>query len=154
MLQQLPVPYHPQKANGYCLAACAQMTLHYWGIVVDQERLAKQLGVEPDVGVPAGRIKRLVSHDMTVIYDSGEWELLQVCLARNAPVIAMIQAGELSQWQGNYFQYAVVIIGHDDSQVWMLDSALQPEPVVVSIDEFMLAWEEMDYRYAVLERQE
>lgn len=72
MPQLLPVPYHPQKADGYCLAACAQMVLHYWGIVVDQEQLARQLGVESGVGVPAGRIKRLASRSMSVTYDLNE----------------------------------------------------------------------------------
>lgn len=60
MPQPLPVPYHPQKADGYCLAACAQMVLHYWGIVTNQEQLAQQLGVEPGVGVPAGGVHHLV----------------------------------------------------------------------------------------------
>jgi ABC-type glycerol-3-phosphate transport system permease component len=27
MLQLRPVPYHPQIADGYCLAACVQMVL-------------------------------------------------------------------------------------------------------------------------------
>lgn len=76
MPQQLPVPYHPQKADGYCLVACAQMVLHYWGITTDQEQLARQLGVEPGIGVPAGRITRLVSHGTLVTYESGDWEAL------------------------------------------------------------------------------
>ena len=149
----LSVPYHPQKTDGYCLAACAQMMLRYWGIAADQEHLAQQLGVEPGVGAPAERIKRLASRDIQVIYDSGQWKILQERLTRNTPVIAMIQAGELTPWQGDYFQHAVVVVGYDDSQVWLLDPALQSEPVVVSIDEFILAWGEMDYRYAVLEKQ-
>lgn len=151
MPQLLPVPYHPQKADGYCLAACAQMVLPYWGIVVDQEQLARQLGVESGVGVPAGRIKRLASRSMSVTYDVGEWEILQAQLAGNVPLIVLIQAGELPQWQGEYFQHAVVVIGYDASQVWLLDPAAQSDSIAVSIDEFILAWGEMDYRYAVLE---
>lgn len=63
----------------------------------------------------------------------------------------MIQAGELSHWSGEYFQHAVVVIGHDASQVWILDPAAKPESIAVSVDEFLLAWSEMDNRYAALE---
>ena len=72
MPQRLSLPYHRQKAEGYCLAACAQIA------------------------------------------------------------------------------HAVVVIGYDAEQIWLLDPAALPEPMSVSIDEFMLAWGELDYRYAVL----
>lgn len=151
MPQLLPVPYHPQKVNGYCLAACAQMILHYWGMLREQEELAQFLGVEPEVGVPAGRISRLKSLAMDVIYAEGEWEVVDDWLTKSIPVIVAIQAGELSHWQGESFQHAVVVVGHDKSYVWVLDPATKTHPIVVPIDEFMLAWGEMDYRYAVLQ---
>jgi hypothetical protein len=64
MPRPLPVPFYPQIADGYCLAACAQMVLHYWSIVVDQKQIAGQLNVVPGVGVPASRIKRLSSPEI------------------------------------------------------------------------------------------
>jgi ABC-type bacteriocin/lantibiotic exporter with double-glycine peptidase domain len=152
MPKLLSVPYHPQNEDGYCLAACAQMVLHYWGVAADQNQLARQLGVEPGVGVPAGRIQQLVFSGLAIVYDIGEWETLMAWLDNNVPMMAMIQAGELSQWSGEYFQHAVVVIGYDESLLWLLDPAVQPEPLGVSIDEFMLAWGEMDYRYAVISR--
>lgn len=151
MPKRLSVPHHYQKAKGYCLAACVQMVFHYWGIDADQERLARQLGVEPGIGVPASHIKRLASRAISVTYDTGEWEELEGWLATDVPVIAMVQAGEFTHWQGESFQHAVVIIGYDLAQVWLLDPAAESLPITVSIDEFMLAWGEMDYRYAVLQ---
>jgi predicted double-glycine peptidase len=71
-------------------------------------------------------------------------------LNRSVPVIAMVQAGEFVHWSGAEFAHAVVVIGYDTEQVWLLDPAALPEPMPVSIDEFMLAWGELDYRYAVL----
>lgn len=71
MPQPLSLPYHPQKAEGYCLAACAQMVLHYWGIVTDQHQLSVQLGVIAGVGVPASRITRLASRQITALYTVG-----------------------------------------------------------------------------------
>jgi len=120
------------------------MVLHYWGI------LTEQMGVIPDIGVPASRITRLASREITPIYDIGEWELLIAWLDRRVPVIAMVQAGEFAHWQGAEFAHAVVLVGYDEEQVWLMDPAALPEPMSVSIDEFMLAWGELDYRYAVL----
>jgi hypothetical protein len=81
MPQRLPVPYYPQKVNGYCLAACAQMVLVYQGIAADQERLAQQLRIEPGVGTPASRIKRLASKTLNVTYESGKLETIQTTTA-------------------------------------------------------------------------
>ncbi|WP_374689395.1 C39 family peptidase, partial [Promineifilum sp.] len=50
MPKPLPVPFHAQSKQGYCLAACAQMVLAYYGQARDQERLAAQLKVEPYLG--------------------------------------------------------------------------------------------------------
>jgi len=151
MPQPLPVPYYQQKDKGYCLAACVQMVLHYWGIEANQERLARQLGIEPGVGALASHVKRLASRVVTVTYEIGEWGDLESWLAIKVPVIAMVQAGELAYWRKEFFQHAIVLIGYDLSHVWLLDPAAKSLPITVSIDEFMLAWGEMDYRYAVLQ---
>ena len=150
MPQSLSIPFHPQIADGYCLAACAQMVLHYWGIQQDQADLAQQLGVRRDVGTPASHIRQLANPDLAVHYDSGDWETIQITLTQGVPLIAMVQAGELSHWQGESFQHALVVSGFDEVNVWLLDPAVSMTPIIASIDEFMLAWGEMDYRYAVV----
>lgn len=151
MPQLLPVPFYPQNSDGHCLAACIQMVFEYWGILLDQERIAELLGVEPGVGVPAGRIMRFGHPRFQIVYDSGDWDTVIAYLDQATPLMAMIQAGELSHWQGETFQHAVVVVGYDDANVWLLDPAVQSGPIAASIDEFMLAWGEMDYRYAVME---
>lgn len=150
MPELLPVPFHRQITNGYCLAACAQMVLEYWETPLSQEQIARQLNVIPGVGAPAGRLSSFSSDEMTVIYESGEWETIPTWIDRRAPVIAMVQAGELPHWQGDVFQHAVVAVGYDGTDVWVLDPAAQPAPIRVSIDEFMLARGEIDFRFAVL----
>jgi ABC-type bacteriocin/lantibiotic exporter with double-glycine peptidase domain len=150
MPQLLPVPYHPQIVDGYCLAACAQMILDYWQMPASQEAIARRLGIEPSVGVPAGRISELSSAQLAVVYESGEWETIAAWLDQQVPVIAMVQAGELPQWREETFQHAVVVVGYDAADVWILDPAARPAPLKVSVDEFMLAWGEIDFRFAVL----
>ena len=75
---------------------------------------------------------------------------MQTWLDQAVPVLAMIQAGELTHWRGESFPHAIVLIGYDATRVWLLDPAAATEAVVVAIDEFILAWSEMDYHYAVL----
>jgi hypothetical protein len=126
------------------------MVLHYLGIPSEQAKIAGQLNVQPGVGAPAGRIRQLATDTVSVTYDSGDWETAQALLAQKIPVIAMIQAGELAPWRGESFQHAIVVIGCDEAQVWFLDPATTSDSIVTSIDEFMLAWSEMDYRYATI----
>jgi hypothetical protein len=126
------------------------MVLHYLGILTEQAKVARQLDVRPGVGAPASRIRQLANNSVSVVYDSGDWETVQALLAQKIPVIAMIQAGELAQWRGEAFQHAIVVIGCDEARVWLLDPATTSDSMVTSIDEFMLAWSEMDYRYATI----
>lgn len=130
------------------------MVLNFLSIQADQVELARQLGVKAGVGAPASRIVRLATDDIVIKYEVGEWATVQPVLAQNVPLIAMIQAGELPHWRGESFQHAVIIIGYDATQVWLLDPAVtSPDAIMVSIDEFMLAWGEMDYRYAVISKR-
>ena len=118
MPQILSIPYHPQIAEGYCLAACAQMVLQYLGIPSDQAIVVGQLGVQSGVGAPASRVTRLAPDTVSVVYELGGWEKVQALLAQKIPVIAMIQAGELAHWRGESFQHAIVVIDCDEAQVW------------------------------------
>lgn len=127
------------------MAACAQMVLHYLGMVREQTELGRQLGVRPGLGVPASRIKQLATNDIVVTYDVGEWKTIQQQVRHKAPVIAMIQAGELAHWRGESFQHAVVVAGFDTTQVWLLDPAASSNVMIVSVDEFMLAWDVENY---------
>ena len=72
---------------------------------------------------------------------------LENLLAQQIPVIVFIQAGELAHWIGEKFQHAVVVIGIENDIVWIIDPAISSS-TSVSVDEFLLAWSEMDYRFA------
>jgi hypothetical protein len=126
------------------------MALGYLDISRDQERLAAALRVEPFLGAPARNIRRLASSKIRVIFKEGTLDELIQWLEAGVPVIAFIQSGELSYWQGEHFQHAVVIAGADETALTLFDPELTTESVVCSIDEFMLAWSELGYLYAVL----
>jgi ABC-type bacteriocin/lantibiotic exporter with double-glycine peptidase domain len=126
------------------------MVLAYWGDFQPQEQLAKQLELRPYLGTPVRNIHRLASIRLRTVVDQGDLLTLQKWLDHDVPVIAFIQAGELPHWRGEYFQHAVVIVAMNGQSVWMLDPDMGEEPVVVGIDDFMLAWGGLDYLYALL----
>ena len=68
-------------------------------------------------------------------------------------MIAFVQAGELHQWHGRRAQHAVLLVGADAQEIHIHDPALTYGPIEVTIDEFLIAWQEMDNRYAVLVKQ-
>jgi ABC-type bacteriocin/lantibiotic exporter with double-glycine peptidase domain len=148
----LPVPHHQQVAEGYCLPACAQMALAHLGIFRSQEELARVLKMRVGAGVTASNITLLASKTLAIGYSSGTLTDLAGWLAKSIPIIAFIQAGELPYWRGHRFQHAVVVIGLDEEQVFLLDPAKSDLTTVVS-EEFLLAWDEMDNTYAIMTKK-
>lgn len=150
MAQPLPVPFYKQQAVGYCLPACAQMVLAYQGISHSQDELARESNLKPGLGTPTRNIQRLASPEIKVVYEEGTLEQVQTWLGMGIPVIAFVQAGELSHWQDESFQHAVVIIGLEKDMAWLLDPDTNGNPIAIPTNELMLAWSGMDYLYAVL----
>jgi hypothetical protein len=74
-------------------------------------------------------------------------------LTQGAPVIAFVQAGELTHWRGHLFQHAVIIAGLDEQAVYLFDPAAETAPISTPVGDFLLAWEEMDCLYAALVRR-
>jgi len=146
----LSVSHCRQKADGYCLAACAQMALAYLGISCSQDDLARRLGVRPHLGAPSSCLLRLRSAALDVIYTAGDLEDLATWLDQGLPVLVFVQADQLPYWRGQQFQHAVVVLGLDTQAVYLLDPAADATPMRVLRGDFMLAWDEMDCVYAII----
>ena len=147
----LPVPHKIQKEDGYCLPACIEMVLAYLDVPSSQEQLGKKLGIRPPLGVPAFKIKELNSRRLSVIYDEGTLSNIAFWLQRNVPIIAFVQAGELPHWQGRQSQHAVLVVGMSQQTIYLLDPASDSQPIPTPVGDFMLAWDEMDNRYATIQ---
>lgn len=151
--KRLKVPYHPQLDDGYCLPACAQMVLDYLCITVEQRRLARILGVCTPLGAPASNVMRLRSETVDIIFADGAVRDLQNHLALERPIIVFVQAGELPHWRGCVSQHAIVVVGMDEVCVGVLDPAAGSEVIDVPLGDFLLAWSELAYLYAVIVTQ-
>ena len=96
----LPVPHRRQLADGYCLPACVQMVLAYWGIKRDQPDLARQLQMIAKAGTPGSRVRLLASATLKVAYRSGSLADLRAALSQGVPPIMLVYTGELPYWDG------------------------------------------------------
>ena len=126
------------------------MVLAYQQIDRSQADLATELKVRASLGTPTRSVLDLASEQLRVVYGEGIEATLQKWLALSLPVIVFVQAGELSYWQGELFQHAVVVVGLVGNTVWLLDPDMDETAIAVDLDEFMLAWLGMDYLYAVI----
>ncbi len=151
MLKILSVPHRPQLDDGYCLPACVQMVLAYWGIEQDQTTIAKQLQTIEKAGTPASRVNQLDSANLKVIYRSGELVDLQNALAQNIPPIVLVYTGELPYWS-EATAHAVVLLGIEHDTVILSDPAKSSMPIPTLRGDFELAWDEMSNLYILLQK--
>lgn len=150
----LDVPYSSQLAHGYCLPACAQMALAYLGIEHSQEALARTLDIIENFGVPASHLLKLRSRDVFVVYETeGSIQILDHWLKEQTPVITFVRTNLLAYWQGQVAQHAVLVVGLEDPYIYLLDPAKTSDVIPVHVDEFLLAWDEMEFSYAVIARR-
>jgi predicted double-glycine peptidase len=130
------------------------MVLDSLGHPRSQAEIARSLGFREGFGAPASRIAKLRIRGIAPQYVvDGTPEQLNSWLEQGVPVIAFVQAGELPQWEGCRAQHAVLLVGTDRHEVHMHDPAMPYGPIRVDMDDFLLAWQEMDNRYAVLVKQ-
>jgi uncharacterized protein YvpB len=136
------------------LPACAQMALAYLGISRSQEELARILGVFEDFGAPASHLLKLRSRHIQVEFATeGNISELRHWLGRQIPIIAFVNTSSLAYWQGQVAQHAVLLVGMDEQTIYLLDPAKTQKVVTIAIDEFMLAWDEMEFAFAVITTQ-
>lgn len=148
----LPVPHRRQLLDGYCLPACVQMVLAYWGSELSQEKIARQLKTIPKAGTPGSHLRFLASSSLEVIYKSGTIDDLQNALEQLMPPIVLVNTGQLRYWH-EATAHAVVVIGINESSVIVNDPGMAQVAIVVPIGEFELAWDEIVNRYGLLRKK-
>lgn len=150
MSKVLSVPHVLQLDDGYCLPACVQMVLAYWGIKSDQHSLGRQLQIIHGAGVPAPRLLWLAGDKLDVTYRSGTMTDLENALRQDVPPIIPLHTSQLPYWDKG-FAHAVVVTGIDAETIFVHDPAKAQPAIAVSQGDFLLAWDEMDNRLALLQ---
>jgi ABC-type bacteriocin/lantibiotic exporter with double-glycine peptidase domain len=149
MSNTLPVPHRQQLADGYCLPACIQMVLAYWGIEQDQSDLARQLQMVAKAGTPGSHVHLLASATLEVTYRSGELADLRAALDQGVPPIMLVYTGELPYWD-QATAHAVVLVGIEGGSAVLNDPGMRQAAAQVPLDDLLLAWDEMANLFALL----
>ena len=148
-MNSLPVPHHRQTQQADCLPACVAMVLDYLGRPLDYDTLLRILGTT-SYGTIARRVLRLTGPELNVIYSEGGLADLKAYLDRRLPVIVLVKTGELPYWTYNTL-HSVVVVGYDDSHIYVNDPVFDQIGLPVPTGDFELAWLEMGNRYLVIE---
>lgn len=128
------------------------MVLAYQGMDIDQEAIARQLQTRTRLGTPFSRVTLMASEVLEVNFRIGQLVDVQSAIADAMPVIVPVRTDQLSYWTETVF-HAVVVTGFDRDEIVLSDPAVKALSVRASADEFMLAWDEMDNRLALLKRR-
>lgn len=144
----LTVSHHKQRRQADCLAACAAMLIDYLGKRVDYDRLNRLLGIQ-DYGAPISNVAQLVHLGVRVQHSQGNLEDIERLLREGNPAIVFLRTGELPYWDEDT-GHAVVVVGMDETSVYINDPAFTLAPQTVSHGDFMLAWLEFDYAYVIV----
>ncbi len=145
----LPILHCQQRQPAECLAACAAMALDYLQKPHSYDTLLKIIQVGY-AGAPFRNLHYLAKLDVSVSIEQGQITTLRAALAKKLPPIVFVATQELGYWH-EATNHAVVIAGLDDDKIYLNDPAFPDAPKVVTIDEFALAWLEMDEFLAVLQ---
>lgn len=152
MSSNLSVPHYPQQADGYCLPACVQMVLAFWGLTRSQSRLARQLQTVLGAGTPGSHLQRLASCSLDVHYGEGELDDLYAALEQGVPPIALVNTKHFPHWEIET-AHAVVILGMDETTVTLNDPGINHGPTSVGLGDFYLAWDEMANLYGLMRKK-
>lgn len=151
MANALAIQHSQQIEDGYCLPACIQMGLAYLGIVRSQQEIARIIKIRRGFGAGAPNVTNLQTKQIAVAYYvHGTIKDIHQKLRDGYPSIVFIQAGELPYWRNVSAQHAVLVVGLDGNTIYLHDPALNNGPTHVTLGDFLLAWDEMDNRYAVI----
>lgn len=143
---------HRRQKQSDCLVICAAIVLEYLGVSWSEEYLARVLGMSED-GTPFFHIERLQKLGVAVNADrDGDLAIFEHALEMGLPVIAGVMTLGWQHWHGETVPHAVVVVGIDQENalIYIDDPAAVNAPIEMSLDEFMIGWEEKERQFAVI----
>ena len=145
----LPINHRPQEKPTGCLAACAQMALAHIDVAASQRKLNRLFGLT-SMGVPWPHVQRLTQWGLRVHLQVGQEVQLKQAIDQQLPPITFIRTGELTTYWNADLQHAVLLVGYDDTQVYLNDPAFADATQRAPWGEFMLAMLAFNYTYALI----
>jgi ABC-type bacteriocin/lantibiotic exporter with double-glycine peptidase domain len=144
----LLVPHFEQSRDGACLPACVQMVLSHLGDVRTEADFSKLLGTK-EYGTPIRNAERLREEGYDVQVCQLTRKDLESYLEAGLPIIVRVWTIMLDYWHVTT-SHVVVVVGCDDSSVFLNDPAFSTAPQPVVWDAFLAAWAEYDETAVVI----
>lgn len=138
----LSVPHFEQSRDGYCLPACVQMVLAYLGKEKSEAELISLLRTA-SFGTPISAVSHLRELGLRVTLGSFNESWLEAQLLEGNPIIARVWTTMLTTWTIDT-SHVVVVVGFDETFVYLNDPAFTSAPQVVTWNSFLAAWAEFD----------
>lgn len=146
----LSVLHRQQRTQSDCLAVCVQMVMDYLGFSFTYDQIFQLLGVR-SFGAPFRSVKRLESTLLAVTIAHLDRAEIAAYLGRGLPVLVGIHTADLRYWSQSV-DHVVVVVGLDETYVYVQDPSLAAGPQAIPLVEFDLAQLGFDYLCAVFER--
>lgn len=124
------------------------MVLAYLNHHIHYPRLLNLLKIK-SFGAPASHIRFLDRLGLQVTYSVTDMLGLESLIDQQHPPIVFVQTGELPYWE-HATAHALVVVGYDETQMFIHDPYFENAPIAVPRGDFELAWLERDYHYAVI----
>jgi hypothetical protein len=86
---------------------------------------------------------------LNVVYSKTDMVGLGTMLQQGRPVIVFVRTSELLYWTYGT-DHALLVVGCDESQMYVNDPHRPEAPIAVPRGDFELAWLERDYYYALI----
>lgn len=144
----LPLPHFEQSRDGMCLPACVRMLFEYWGRHSSETETARYLETK-SFGTAITNVIRIRRLGYQVDFGSLTQEQLETYLISGKPVMARVWTDMLDYWD-TATSHVVVVVGFDDTYVYLNDPGFGEFPQRVLWDGFLAAWAEFDETAAVI----
>ena len=87
-----------------------------------------------------------------MVYRNGGLADLRAALSQGVPPIVLVYTGELPYWN-LAAAHAVVLLGIENNWAVLNDPGVRQAAIRVSLDDLLLAWDEMANLYALLRKR-
>jgi ABC-type bacteriocin/lantibiotic exporter with double-glycine peptidase domain len=134
----LNVPHSKQEFHYSCIPACARMVLAFFGQQRTEAELRTLMKTGPS-GTPVRRLTVLTHLGFAVDFLTTDIAGLTAYLTSGIPPIALLATAALPYWSQSC-DHVAVVVGVDDSWVYLSDPYFDSAPQRVSHPDFLLAW--------------
>jgi ABC-type bacteriocin/lantibiotic exporter with double-glycine peptidase domain len=134
----LNVPHVKQEFGYSCIPACARMVLAFFGRQHTEAELRTRMRTDPQ-GTPVRRLTELTHLGFEVSFVTTDIRGLAAYLTSGLPPLALLCTGSLPYWSESC-DHVAVVVGVDDSCVYLNDPYFDSAPKQVSHSNFLAAW--------------